>query len=95
MNELVFVGLGLNDERGISVKGLEETKTADSVFMETYTSLMPDFSMERFEALCGKKVQVIERRVLEEENGKVILEAAKTGKTVFLFRATPSSPPHM
>ena len=26
MNELVFVGLGLNDERGISVKGLEEAK---------------------------------------------------------------------
>ena len=58
MNELVFVGLGLNDEKGITVKGLEETKTADTVFMETYTSLMPDFSLQRFEALCGKKVQI-------------------------------------
>jgi diphthine synthase len=89
LNELVFVGLGLNDECGISVKGLEETKTADSVFMETYTSLMPDFSMARFEVLCGKRVQVIERRVLEEENGKVILEAAKQGKTVFLVPGDP------
>ena len=89
MKELVFVGLGLNDERGISVKGLEATKTADNVFMVTYTSLMPDFSLQRFEALCGKKVQVIERRVLEEENGKVILEAAKTGKTVFLVPGDP------
>ena len=58
MNELVFVGLGLNDEKGISIKGLEETKTADYVFMELYTSLMPDFNLQRFEALCGKKVQV-------------------------------------
>ena len=52
--------------------------------METYTSLMPDFSLERFEALCGKKVQVIKRRVLEEENGKVILEAAKRQNCVLV-----------
>ncbi|MGE5533815.1 MAG: diphthine synthase, partial [Bacillota bacterium] len=89
MNELVFVGLGLNDEQGITLKGLEETKNADSVFMEIYTSRMPDFSLERFEALCGKKVRLINRQMLEEENGKVILEAAKRGKTVFLVPGDP------
>ena len=89
MNELVFVGLGLNDEQGITVKGLEETKTADQAFMELYTSLMPDFSLQRFEALCGKKIQVVTRRELEEENGKVILEAAKRGKAVFLVPGDP------
>ncbi len=89
MNELVFVGLGLNDEKGISVRGLEETQTADQVFMEQYTNLMVDFSLARFEALCGKKVQVVSRRNLEEENGKVILEAAKAGKTVFLVPGDP------
>ena len=89
MNELVFVGLGLNDEKGITVKGLEETKTADQAFMELYTSLMPNFSLERFEALCAKKIQVVTRRELEEENGKVILEAAKRGKAVFLVPGDP------
>ena len=89
MNELVFIGLGLNDEKGITVKGLEETKSADQVFMEQYTNLMADFSLARFEALCGKKVQVVSRRTLEEENGKVILEAAKVGKTVFLVPGDP------
>ena len=89
MNELIFIGLGLNDEKGISVKGLEETKNADSVFMELYTSLMPDFSLQRFEALCGKKVQLVSRRELEEENGAVILEAAKKGKAVFLVPGDP------
>ena len=89
MNELVFVGLGLNDEKGITVKGLEETKTSDQAFMETYTSLMPNFSIERFEALCGKKIQVVTRRDLEEENGKVILQAAKHGKAVFLVPGDP------
>jgi diphthine synthase len=89
LNELVFIGLGLNDEKGITVKGLEETKSADQVFMEQYTNLMADFSLARFEALCGKKVQVVSRRTLEEENGKVILEAAKVGKTVFLVPGDP------
>jgi diphthine synthase len=89
LSELVFIGLGLNDETGISIKGMEETKTADNVFMENYTSLMPDFNMKHFEALCGKKVHVIARRQLEEENGKVILEAAKTGRAVFLVPGDP------
>ena len=57
--------------------------------MEQYTNLMADFSLARFEALCGKKVQVVSRRTLEEENGKVILEAAKVGKTVFLVPGDP------
>ena len=89
MKELVFVGLGLNDEKGITVKGLDETRTADAVFMENYTSRMPDFSLERFEALCGKRVQLITRRDLEEEGGRVILQATKVGKTVFLVPGDP------
>ena len=89
MKELVFVGLGLNDEKGVSLGGLEETKTADNVFMELYTSLMPDFNLQRFEALCGKRVQLVSRRDLEEENGTVILQAAESGKTVFLVPGDP------
>ena len=85
----MFVGLGLNDEKGISLNGLEETKVADTVFMELYTSLMPNFSVERFQNLCGKQVQVISRRELEEENGKVILEAAEKGKAIFLIPGDP------
>ena len=89
MNKLVFIGLGLNDEKGITVKGLEETKSADTVFMETYTSLMPDFNLQRFEDLCGKQIQVVSRRDLEEENGIRILQAAKKGKAVFLVPGDP------
>jgi len=89
LKELVFVGLGLNDDKGITVKGLEETQSADAVFLETYTSLMPDFDMQRFEAAIGRKVQLIERRDLEEENGKAILDAAQSGKAVFLVPGDP------
>ena len=89
MNELVFVGLGLNDEKGISLKGLEEVKSADSVFIELYTSLMPDFDLQRFERLCGKEIKLVSRTNLEEENGAVILEAAKKRKTLFLVPGDP------
>ncbi len=89
MNELVFVGLGLNDEKGITLKGLDEAKTATHVFMESYTSLMPDFNLQHLEALCGKKIQVLTRRDLEEEGGKDILQAARAGKAVFLVPGDP------
>ncbi|MCX8151031.1 MAG: diphthine synthase [Candidatus Bathyarchaeota archaeon] len=87
--ELVFIGLGLNDERGISLQGLEEAKTADHVFIELYTNLLPDFSITHLEKLVGKPIQVMQRRNLEEENGKSILDAAESGKTVFLVPGDP------
>ena len=89
MKELVFVGLGLHDEKGISLKGVEETKTADHVFMELYTSLLPDFSIERFETLSGRQVHLLSRSNLEEENGALILNAAEKSKAVLLVPGDP------
>lgn len=89
MGELVFVGLGLHDETGISLKGLEEVKSAESVFIELYTSLLPNFSIERFEEVSGKKLRVVSRRELEDENGKVVLKEAEKGKVVLLVPGDP------
>jgi len=89
LKELVFIGLGLNDEKGISLKGLEETKTADTAFIELYTSLLPDFSLENLEGLAGKEIRTVTRRNIEEENGALILNAAEKGKTVLLVPGDP------
>jgi diphthine synthase len=89
LGEIVFVGLGLHDETGISLRGLEEAKTANAVFIELYTSLLPNFSVKRFEEISGKKLCVVSRKALEEENGEAILEAAKTGKAVLLVPGDP------
>jgi diphthine synthase len=86
---LTFVGLGLNDETGLSLRGLEETRNADSVFIELYTSLLPEFSLKRFEKLAGKTVSLLSRRDLEEANGETILEAAEQGYVVFLVPGDP------
>jgi diphthine synthase len=89
LGEIVFVGLGLHDELGISLRGLEELKNAQDVFIELYTSLLPDFSLKRFETICGKKVQTLSREDIEEKNGECILKAATQGKTVFLVPGDP------
>ncbi len=89
MKELTFVGLGLNDEKGISVKGLEEARNADSVFLELYTNLLPEFSLQRFETLIERKVTVLSRRDLEDDNGARVLKAAENGKAVLVVPGDP------
>jgi len=89
LGEIVFVGLGLHDETGISLRGFKETKTADRVFIELHTSFMPHFSIRRFEKISGKQLQVVSRKELEEENGEVVLRAAETGKAVLLVPGDP------
>lgn len=89
MRKIVFVGLGLNDDLGVSLYGLEEARSADTVFIELYTSVLPEFSLERLETAIGKKAHVLTRKELEDDNGKRILEAGDAGKAVFLVPGDP------
>jgi len=89
LGELIFVGLGLHDETGISLRGLEETKGADAVFAEFYTSLMPKLSIQALVRLVGREVLVVSRRDLEEGGGRLILQEARRGKAVLLVPGDP------
>jgi diphthine synthase len=89
MGELVLVGLGLHDEKDISVRGLEEVRDADYVFAELYTSLMEGLDLKKLEKLLRKKIVLVSRRLLEEEDGVQIIAAAKKAKTVFLVPGDP------
>jgi diphthine synthase len=89
LRELVFIGLGLHDHLGISLRGIEETKTADEVFIELYTSLLPGFSTKLFAQLAGREPQTVVRKDLEDRNGRVILDAAEAGKAVLLVPGDP------
>ena len=89
LGELIFVGLGLHDERDVSLRGLEEIGAADKVFAELYTSLMPGLSVGRLEELVGREVLAVSRRALEEEGGREILREARRGKAAFLVPGDP------
>ena len=86
---LIFIGLGLYDERGLSLTGLDEVKVADLVFAEFYTSLMPGLSVSRLEGLIGRKVRVLSRRDLEDHAESVLLEPAKSLRVCLLVPGDP------
>ncbi len=85
----MFIGLGLFDENDVSLRGLEDAKTADYVFAEFYTSLMVGLSLGKFEEKIGKKITIVKRKMLEEENGESILQKAADSKVVFLVSGDP------
>ncbi|UCH32694.1 MAG: diphthine synthase [Candidatus Bathyarchaeota archaeon] len=89
MGELIFIGLGLHDERGISLRGLEEMENAGAIFVEAYTNLMEGLRIKKLEKLARNKIISVSRRMLEEEEGKLILDSARKGKTVFLVPGDP------
>jgi len=89
LGELLFVGLGLYDEKDISLRGLEEIKQADKAFAELYTSLMTGLSIQKLEKLVGKKISIVSRRALEEEGGQTILQEAEKKKVALLVPGDP------
>jgi len=79
---LTFVGLGLFDEKDISVKGLEAIKNADEVYAEFYTSKLVGSTIDKMEELYGKPVNLLTREDVEI-NPKWI-ERGKNKNIVFL-----------
>ena len=77
-----MVGVGLNDERDISVKGLELVKKADIVYLESYTSTL-NVPVEKLEDFYGKRVIVAERDMVENKV-QIILGEAKEKNVAFL-----------
>ena len=86
---VTFVGLGLNDEKGLTLEGLEQARNADVVFAEFYTNLMPGLDRKRLEDLLGQKIVALSRVQLEDEGAKEIINAARTRKVVFLVPGDP------
>lgn len=63
---LTFVGLGLYDEKDITVKGLEAIKKADVVYAEFYTSHLMGTTIDKMEKFYGKKINLLSREEIEQ-----------------------------
>jgi len=79
---LTFVGLGLWDEKDVSLRGLDAIRAADVVYAEWYTALLGGASPEKLVAFYGRDVSFLDRDPLEK--GDTILEAARTQDVVLL-----------
>jgi len=81
---LTFVGLGLYDEKDITLKGLEAIREADVIYAEFYTSPLGGKTIEEMERMYGKRVFTLERSDLEEKVEDGILKLAKYQNVVLL-----------
>lgn len=88
---LYFIGLGLGDEKDITVKGLEAIKKADKIYMETYTSKLVISNKEDLEKFYGKKIISANRDLVENKAEDTILKDAKTKDVAFLIIGDPFS----
>lgn len=80
---LTFVGLGLYDERSVTVEGREAIADADRAFAEFYTSRLVGADVADLEAYHDTDIEVRDRAGVEQDP-EPILDAAEAGDTVFL-----------
>ena len=79
---LTFIGIGLFDEKDISVKGLEAVRRADYVYAEFYTSILMGTSPEKLETFYGREITILVREDVEQQ--PEWLQRAITEDVVFL-----------
>jgi len=89
MGELTLIGMGLQDEKGLTLRGLEAARKSDEVYVEFYTNIMPGLSIQNLQHLVGKEVGILTRKDLEENAERAIFSRAKQ-KSVGLL--TPGDP---
>jgi diphthine synthase len=81
---LILVSLGLFDEKDLTLRGLEEIKKADRIYIELYTSYWHG-NIKNLEKMVNKKIEILHRKDLEEESSK-ILEHAKEKNVAILIQ---------
>ena len=72
---LTFVGLGLYDERSITVAGRDAVGEADRIVAEFYTSTLAGATVADLEAYHGVDVEVRDRAGVEQSPGDVLDDA--------------------
>jgi len=84
---LYFIGLGLWDEKDISVKGLEVVRRCDYVYLDHYTSFL-NCDIKDLERVYGKEIKLANRDLVEKK-AEAIIERAKVSKVAFLVVGDP------
>lgn len=76
---MYIIGLGLGDERDITLRGLEAVKKCSKVFIEAYTSLLSfglsSNGLSTLENLYGKPITLADREMVEEKADDILSDA--------------------
>lgn len=79
---LDFVGLGLYDERSVTLEGRDAIREADAVYAEFYTSMLTGCSLQELENFHGREIELLDRGDVEDSD--VVVDAAEDRDVVFL-----------
>ncbi|WP_421077490.1 diphthine synthase [Methanothermococcus sp. Ax23] len=72
---LILAGLGLYDEKDMTLKTLEYAKKVDKIYAEFYTAVLTGTTIEKIEETFGKEIVVLDREKVEYETEKLINES--------------------
>jgi diphthine synthase len=84
---LTFIGLGLYDERDISLKGIEKIKKSDKIFAEFYTAKLMGTNIIKLQKNIGKKITILNRK--QTEQADLIIDSAEKYNVAFLTAGDP------
>lgn len=73
---LFMIGLGLDSEKDITIKGLEAVKKSKHVFLESYTSRL-NAHTSKLEELFEKKIILADRELVEKRSDEILKNAKK------------------
>ncbi len=85
---LHLIGLGLHNEKDITLNGLEAVKKCSKVYLENYTSLL-QCGVSQLEKLYKKKIILADREFVE--SGKQLLAEAQEKDVALLIIGDPFS----
>ncbi|KAK5674386.1 diphthine synthase [Elasticomyces elasticus] len=71
---LYIIGLGLADERDVSVKGLEIIRKAERVYLEAYTAVLL-VDQKQLESYYGRSVIIADREMVESHSDDILADA--------------------
>jgi len=84
---LYVIGLGLESEKDITIRGLEAVQNSKHVFLESYTSIL-GVDKARLEDLYGKPIGLADREMVETSSDS-ILDLALHATVSFLVVGDP------
>jgi diphthine synthase len=85
MSRLSLVGLGISDEGGISLQGMERIKAADKVFAELFTSILAQGTVAEIGKKARKRINILGRKEVEDQD--LVIKALSSHKVVVLLTA--------
>lgn len=90
---LYLIGIGLDSEKDITLKGLEAVKSCDFVYLENYTSKL-NCKVEKLEKLYGKKIILANRETVESDSNEILDKAKKNNVALLIVGDVFSATTH-